>query len=221
MSAPQTDSAFSGSILVADDHAVFRYGLSLLLRDALGSVTIIQAERFEQGLELLDDPGITLAIFDLGMPGLASPRDLAIVRRRRPEVRVVVLSASEARHDMLEALAAGVHGYIVKSHSTDAMIAQLRYVLSGEIYVPPILAQLPPAAIETQPENVTADSVGTLSERQVQVLKGLVEGKSNKEIAQELRLSEGTIKMHIAALFRQLGASNRTHAAALGKRLIG
>jgi DNA-binding NarL/FixJ family response regulator len=221
MSAPQTERAFTGSILIADDHAVFRYGLSLLLREAFGPATIIEAGRFEEGLERLDDPDITLAIFDLGMPGLASPRDLAIVRRRRPEICVVVLSASESRHDMLEALAAGVHGYIIKSHSTDAMIAHLRYVLSGEIYVPPILAQLPPAAIETKTENVPAGSVGELSERQVQVLKGLVEGKSNKEIAQELRLSEGTVKMHIAALFRQLGAANRTHAAALGKRLLG
>jgi DNA-binding NarL/FixJ family response regulator len=221
MSAPQTESAFAGTILIADDHAVFRYGLSLLLGEALGAAKITEAERFEEGLERLDDPDVTLAIFDLGMPGLSSARDLEIVRRRRPDIRVVVLSASESRQDILEALAASVHGYIIKSHSTDAMIAQLRYVLSGEIYVPPILAQLPPAAIETRTDNASAGNLSTLSERQVQVLKGLVEGKSNKEIAQELRLSEGTVKMHIAALFRQLGASNRTHAAALGKRLLG
>jgi DNA-binding NarL/FixJ family response regulator len=220
MSGPTEDKAFVGTILIADDHAVYRYGLALVLRQALGATKIIEAERFEDGLERLADPDLTLAIFDLDMPGLSGPHELEAVRRRRPDVRVVVLSASESRADILAALAAGVHGYIVKSHSTDAMVDHLRHILSGEIYVPPVLVQLPPAVQAPLPSPQVQPTVAQLSERQRQVLKGLVEGRSNKEIANDLQLSEGTVKMHIAALLRHLGASNRTHAAALGKQLL-
>jgi DNA-binding NarL/FixJ family response regulator len=222
MTGPNQDQVFTGSILIVDDHAVYRYGLALILRQAFGAPKIIEAERFEEGLERLDQPDLTLALFDLGMPGLSGPHELEAVRRRRPDIRVVVLSASEDRQDILTALAAGVHGYILKSHAPDAMIEQLRYVLSGEIYVPATLAHLPPTAVESPPPQPQARKVLTsLSERQLQVLQGLVEGKSNKEIAHTLQLSQGTVKMHIAALFRQLGATNRTHAAALGKQMLG
>jgi DNA-binding NarL/FixJ family response regulator len=210
------------AVLIADDHEVFRFGLSSLLRHSLGVATIVEAESFEAALARLEDPRIGLAIFDLGMPGLGGPRDLAEVRVRRPEVRVVVLSASDAREDILEALEAGVHGYIVKSERTDPLIERLRYVLSGEIYVPPALAERPARPVEkVEVRKAGALPLETLSDRQRQVLKGVVEGMSNKEIARSLALSEGTVKMHLAALFRALGASNRAHAAALGKQMLG
>ena len=217
MSAKEGRS-FVGSVLIVDDHAVYRYGLALILRDGLGASKVIEAERFEEGLARLDEPDLALAIFDLDMPGLTHPRDLERVRRRRPDVPLVVLSASETREDVLASLAAGAHGYIIKSHAPDAMIGHLQRVLSGEIYVPPLLAELP-AAPQHAPA-ATGQVLSTLSERQRQVLQGLVEGKSNKEIAHDLGLSEGTVKMHIAGLLRQLGATNRTHAAALGKQLL-
>lgn len=210
------------TVLIADDHEVFRFGLASLLRHSLGVASVIEAETFADALARLDDRRVSLAIFDLGMPGLTAPKDLAEVRVRRPDVRVVVLSASEAREDILEALEAGVHGYIVKSERTDPLIERLRYVLSGEIYVPPALAERPARPPEkADVRKPGALALETLSDRQRQVLKGLVEGMSNKEIARSLALSEGTVKMHLAALFRALGASNRAHAAALGKQMLG
>ena len=101
------------------------------------------------------------------------------------------MSASESREDILHALEAGVHGYIVKSQHTDQLIVRLRYILSGEIYVPPSLA-------EQQP----------------------VPDRAQREIAKGLNVAEGTVKMHLAALYRALGATNRAHAAALGRQLI-
>jgi DNA-binding NarL/FixJ family response regulator len=137
-------------------------------------------------------------------------------------VRVVVVSGSDSREDILAALAAGVHGYIVKTQRTKALIDQLRYVLRGEIYVPPSLAQRPsPLAERPMRHAEPSPTAEMLSERRRQVLKGLVEGLSNKEIARQLGVSEGTVKMHIAALFRILGATNRTHVVALGKELLG
>jgi DNA-binding NarL/FixJ family response regulator len=210
-----------GSVLVADDHEVFRVGLIQLLKQGLGVTNVLQADTFDRALDLLDDTDLAMAIFDLGMPGLSGPQDFASVRDRRPDIRVVVLSASDQRSDILAALEAGVHGYIVKSERTDNLLDRLRYIASGEIYVPPVLAQRVTADRGLHASSASASSQeSSLSERQRDVLNLLVQGLSNKEIARALGLSEGTVKMHIAALFRALGASNRAHAAALGKHLL-
>jgi DNA-binding NarL/FixJ family response regulator len=207
-------SVFDGTILVADDHDVFRLGLISLLRRGLGAKRILEAQRFEQVLELLNSTNVALAILDLSMPGLRSADELAQIRTRHPATHLVVLSASQSRKDILDSLSAGVHGYIVKTQPVDELIDKLRYVLSGQIYAPPLLAE-PPSPSEMPP------STKALSARQLEVLKCLIAGKSNKEIAQELKIAEGTVKIHLATLFRVLGASNRAHAVALGKQLIG
>jgi DNA-binding NarL/FixJ family response regulator len=217
----RTTQEFRGSVLVADDHAVSRIGLMQLLQCRLNVTRFLEAERFEQAMDLLKERDLTLAIIDLFMPGLAGPRQIARVRALRPDVRVVVLSGSDDRQDILDALWAGVHGYIIKTEALDQLIDRLRYILSGEIYVPPILAELPPQPLD-EPRAGTRTRPGRadLSDRQLQVLTWLVEGKSNKEIAKELSVAEGTVKAHLAALFKTLGASNRAHAAALGQRFI-
>ena len=210
---------FRGTVLIADDHQVFRMGLAQLLRRHLKVKKFLEAGCYAEAMEHLQNKDLTLAIVDLRMPGLAGPKGIAQMRQRRPEAQIVVLSASDCREDILGALAAGVHGYIVKSQQTDQLIGRLRYILSGEIYVPPILAERP---VETgpAPEAGRVQPMQSLSHRQRQVLMGLVEGKSNKEIAQALNVAEGTVKMHLAALFRVLGATNRAHAVAMGKQLI-
>ena len=134
---------FRGTVLVADDHAVFRIGLMQLLKHHLKAKRVLKATSFAEVIEHLNQKDVTLAILDLGIPGLSSPKDIAQMRLLRPDAHVVVLSASDRREDILEALSAGVHGYIVKSQKTDGLIDRLRYILSGEIYVPPILAELP------------------------------------------------------------------------------
>ena len=218
---PQRPIEMKGTVLVADDHEVFRVGLLQLLKQGLGVPNVVQADTYDRAIELLDNPELTMAIFDLGMPGLAGPQDLTLVRDRRPDIRVVVLSASDQRTDILAALEAGVHGYIVKSEKTDNLLERLRYIASGEIYVPPVLAERVPTNRNAVPaEAARSEHESSLSERQRDVLNLLVQGLSNKEIARALGLSEGTVKMHIAALFRALGASNRAHAAALGKHLL-
>ena len=205
---------FRGTVLVADDHEVFRIGLVQLLRSSLKIKRFLEAESLLEVTDHLKDQDLALAIIDLRMPGMTGAKDLERIRRQRPDVQIVVVSASESREDILHALEAGVHGYIVKNQHTDQLIARLRYILSGEIYVPPSLAEQQPV-----PDRAPRASK-RLSGRQHQVLKGLVEGKSNKEIAKGLNVAEGTVKMHLAALYRVLGATNRAHAAALGRQLI-
>ena len=204
---------FQGTVLIADDHVVLRMGLAQLLQQRLKVKRFLEATSFAEAIEHLKQKEVTLAIVDLGMPGLTTPKDITKMRLLRPDALVVVLSASDRREDILEALSAGVHGYIVKSQKTDHLIDRLRYILSGEVYVPPILAEQ--ANRSSRPEE------RPLTSRQRQVLEGLVAGKSNKDIAQALNIAEGTVKLHLASLFRLLGATNRAHAAALGKQLIG
>jgi len=212
---------FRGTVLIADDHEVFRIGLVHLLRRSLKVKKFLQAECFAQVVEHLKDQDVTLTILDLRMPGLESPEQIARMRLLRPGAQIVVLSASDSRQDILEALSAGAHGYIVKSQNTDQLVDRLRQVLSGEIYVPAVLADLPPEPDQRiAPNRDPRSTQKTLSRRQLQVLRRLVEGKSNKEIARALNVAEGTVKIHLAALFRVLGATNRAHAAAIGKQLI-
>ena len=213
-----------GTVIVADDHEVVRIGVVQMLQSSFGVTTALHAENFDETLTLAQTDGVVLVILDLGMPGLDSPQDLARLRRTQPDAKVVVLSASQDPADILSALSAGVHGYIVKSARLDSLIERLDYIMSGEIYVPAILAErrVPIPCLEAQQPspNKRANGSAQLSDRQRQVLKGLVLGQSNKQIARDLKLAEGTVKMHIGALFRALGAVNRAHAAALGKPLL-
>lgn len=222
--ARQRLKQIEGTVLVADDHEVLRIGVVQLLRESFDIGALLHAETFDEALERAADPSVRLIILDLGMPGLRCPQELARIRRARPEAKVVVFTGSDEREDILAALAAGVHGYIVKSARLDSLVERLCYILSGEIYVPAILAERAvPEAEEPKPSSLPVKpSSGALqlSDRQLQVLKGLVLGQSNKQIARDLKLAEGTVKMHIGALFRALGAVNRAHAAALGKPLI-
>lgn len=210
------DAAKFGAILIADDHEVFRFGLAEVLRSSLRATRVVSVGTFAQAFEALAVPDLQLAIFDLRIPGLDDPRDLVKVRNRRPDLRVVVLSGSERREDILASLEAGVHGYVVKNECTEKLVERIKYILSGEVYVPPSIADLSAST----PVHPARDSANGLTERQKQVLGLIAQGHSNKAIAKKLDIAEGTVKMHIAATFRAIGAHNRTQAASIYKTLL-
>lgn len=210
--------------LVADDHGVTRFGLLEFLRGKLGVPAPLDAPSFNSALELLSKNPVELAIFDLYLPGLRAPSDLARVRTTSPNAKLVVLSGSDKRSDILAALEAGAHGYIVKTDTLEDLADRLGYVLSGEIYVPPCLADLSAPSADQKSSTSVKDlpnpSGIKLTDRQRQVLKAMVRGRSNKQIAKELELSIGTVKMHVSAVLTALGAQNRLHAASLGRTLV-
>ncbi|MGE0627839.1 MAG: response regulator [Hyphomicrobiaceae bacterium] len=222
--AAKQPSRISGTVLIADDHSVFRFGLVSLLHHNFGVGKCLEAQRLSEAVAHLSDDSIQLAIFDLDMPGLKSAHELAEIRHMRPDMRLVVISGSSDRADILAALQAGVHGYIVKTEGMSGIIDHLSYIMSGQVYVPPLIAEM---SVETDSPKIVAPATTDqqqdypLTQRQRQVLHGLVHGMTNKEIARKLDLAEGTVKMHVGALLRALGATNRAHAAAIGKGLLG
>jgi DNA-binding NarL/FixJ family response regulator len=221
ISEARAGSAPGGTVLIADDHEILRFGLTRFLRASLGVRDVLEATNFEEALEKLERRDIDLVVVDLGMPGLSRPSDLAAIRRKRPDVRLLVLTASEAREDVLSALRAGAHGYVTKCEPGEDFLRALRQVMVGNIYVSPILAAEPASGGDRNGPFVAARSGrARLTDRQKQVLRLLARGRTNKDIARQLGLSESTAKFHVASLLRALGADNRAEAAALAQTLL-
>jgi DNA-binding NarL/FixJ family response regulator len=213
--------------LIADDDEFFRMALGSILQAKLGFSQVIQTGSLDEAIERLSDPGgVDLALFDLAMPGMESAASLRAVRDCFPDLRIAVVSASSRRSDILQALEAGVHGYVPKSLGANDLAYALGAIDSGRIYVPTSLADVsderaPVSAGTVQHEQDEPSLVlGGLTPRQRDVLGLVVRGYSNKEIARALNLGEGTVKVHVAALFRGLRVTSRSAAAAAGARML-
>ncbi len=206
--------------VIADDHGMYRMGLAFTLKDRLGFDVVEEAASLDEALARLGDTGgVALALFDLSMPGMQSAASLAAVRECYPDLPMAVVSGSENRADVLAALAAGVNGFVPKGLRDDDLVAALETILSGAIYVPSSLAQATGTAGDAT-SAAGAFDLARLTPRQRDVLGLVVEGRSNKEIARALDLGHGTVKIHLAAVFRHLGVSNRAAAAAVAAPLL-
>lgn len=219
-------------VLIADDQAVLRQGLRQLLSDEGPECELSEVDGFDSALDALARNGGDLLLIDLGMPGMAGPDSLRALRETHPDTRIAVLTGSDDRTTILECLGAGVHGYILKSSPMDEISRAITTVLAGGIYVAPSLAEQGPArraevltkprlpalagAVETA---AASDEVPRFTSRQLDVLRLLQEGRSTKEIARTLDLGPGTVKIHLAAIFRVLHAHNRTEAVVLASKL--
>lgn len=231
-----------GVAVIADDDEFFRMALAAVLaRHGMGRV--IQTGSYDEAMAAIAaEPAVDIALFDLNMPGMTGPAALHRLREGCGQVaKVAVVSGSRRREDILETLQAGAHGYISKAAGVQELSQALEMILGGRIYVPLSLADVAdaaaaaPAAAPTpgpaQAQTVQsqavlaqaplAEAMPALSPRQSRVLEMLVHGKSNKEIARELNLGAGTVKVHMAALFAKLGVANRAAAAVAGTRILG
>lgn len=222
--------------VIADDDEFFRMALAAVLTQTCGIHRVIQTGSYDEAMEALHaEAHVAIALFDLNMPGMDSPAILHHVRAACPQIeKVAVVSASRSRDDIIGTLAAGAHGFVCKAAGVKELQAALDQILHDRIYVPASLADLAqpvpaPAPVasdrtlpaETQPRAGHDAALPALSPRQSHVLEMLVHGKSNKEIARELNLGAGTVKVHMAALFSKLGVPNRAAAAVAGTRLLG
>jgi len=214
----------SNAAIVADDHELFRAALSELLKSTFGFSNVFQAGSLDEGIEHLGaSDAITFASFDLSMPSMEGAASLHSIREIYPKMRLAVVTASERREDILAALGAGVNGFIPKSLGIVEVSKALRSIIGGQIYVPAALAAAntltAPAVAIAKQEPASSRPNELLSPRQNDVLALMAQGLTNKEIARHLRLAEGTVKVHVNALYRALGAHNRVSAVAAMQRL--
>lgn len=201
-------------IILADDHALFRDGFALLFQQLEEGAVVLEAGDLDQVMELAArHPDADLVLLDLNMPGMNGLAGVGKVREAYPQLPVIVLSATETREIVQAVMAAGASGFIPKSSRSAVMQSAVRLVLSGGVYLPAQLLQADTAG------SVGQDGRGKLTDRQRDVLHLLAAGMSNKQICRELNLGEGTIKVHIAAIYRSLEVVNRTEAANVARRL--
>lgn len=209
-------------ILIADDHPLIREGLANSLRDIGGNPTILQAENGTEVLTIVaENNDFDVVLLDLFMPATDGFNLLQKLCDQYPDIPIIILSASNDKQHMRKSLDCGASGFIPKSTPHDIMLTAIQLVLSGGVYIPPsLLKQEEDGSTNEQaviqgsmPENQPNEPVVEgLTQRQREVLKLLGKGQQNKEIARSLGLSQHTVKVHVAAVFRALGVTNRTQA---------
>jgi DNA-binding NarL/FixJ family response regulator len=203
------------TVLIADDHPLFREAL----RDVVGhlfaqsdwALTCLEATSIDEALSLVDrNQEIDLILLDLFMPGTRDLSGLVALRTRIPSTPVVVVSSLSDPETVQRAIMCGAAGFIPKSSPKELMVEALQIVLAGGVFVPPDDRCDADAARPCAPEG--PDQRGQLTPRQLAVLAKLAEGKSNKQIARELAISDLTVKAHVTAILRSLGVSTRAQA---------
>nr|WP_267875813.1 MULTISPECIES: response regulator transcription factor [Massilia] len=203
--------------MLIDDHHLFRQGLKFLLADLEAGIAFAEAATLPCALAHAGEHAPELVLVDLHMPGEDSMGVLTAIRAAFDASMVVVLSSEDDPDVILRAIEAGASGYVPKSSTPQILIAALRLVMAGGIYIPPpaLRAFAAPAA----PRPPSSRECESLSGRQMEVLLKAVQGKANKVIAREMQLSEGTVKAHLSAAFRTLGVQNRTEAVFAAARM--
>lgn len=200
--------------LLVDDHALIRDALALLIAMHHPHVDLRRAVCLADALELLiAEPDIRLVLLDLALADSSGITTLARVHEASPLSRVVVLSGDDRPETILAALDAGAAGFIPKTTESNVLRNAIATVIDGGVYLPPV--ELDPAPVLQSP---SAETLG-LTPRQVDVLRMLVDGRSNKSIARALELSPSTVKTHLEAIFERLHVSSRTQAVVAAARL--
>ena len=207
-------------ILVVDDHALIREALRGVLRELKGDATVFEASNCREAMQLIaEHSDLGLILLDLNLPDRDGFSVLTELREHYPAMSVVVLSGQQDRGSVVKALDLGALGFIPKSGQREVMLSALQLVFAGGIYIPPeILARSEASAQQPDEKRpvagrprVSPSDLG-LTERQLDVLALMMQGKSNKAICRVLNLAEPTVKNHVTAILKALEVSNRTEA---------
>ncbi len=202
-------------IIVADEQPLIRIGLQEFLTRLSDEVEILEAKSLEDALEILDREGpFDLIITDLLVQAMRGFDGLRQLHQKAPDIPVVVLSVKDSAHDVRSSIEAGAMGFIPKTSSPEVMVNALKLVLSGGVYLPPNVLRGEPgrAAASLGGEGGGEAALSHLTPRQREVLALLAQGKTNKQIANELGLAAGTVKVHMSRILKALNVHNRTQA---------
>lgn len=190
-------------VLVVDDHAIVRKGLVALLNTVDGLSVIGEAADGEEAIQAhrVHKPDVTL--MDLRLPKIGGADAIARIRQEHPAARIIVLTTFDGDEDIFRALQAGAKGYLLKGMDAAELTEAIRAVYAGKSKIPPVVA-----------EKLAGRMGGpALTTRELEVLRRIVAGRSNKQIGSDLHISEATVKTHINSILSKLGVSDRTQAA--------
>ena len=205
-----TDNAPSLRVLIADDHDLLRDTLELFLKSE-GGIETVSVAGFQDALNAVrGETAFDLVLLDYSMPGMNGLEGLDTMMAEANAGRVAIISGTASPDIAEKVLASGAAGFVPKTLSGKSLVNAVRFMAMGEQYAP--LDFLRSAA--DGPQHPLAEK---LSQREYEVLEGLTQGKSNKEIARDLDIREPTVKLHVKTLYRKIGASNRTQAAMIAK----
>ncbi|MGI9304093.1 MAG: two-component system response regulator NarL [Gammaproteobacteria bacterium] len=206
------------SLIVIDDHPLFRKGVAQLLELDAGFVLAGEASSGRDGVALARETQPDLILLDLNMKGMNGIETLKALKQQEPASLVIMLTVSNAEKDLVRALRAGADGYLLKDMEPEELLDRLRNAIAGETVMDPSLTgMLADALREDNATQPAADA--TLTDREQEILGLIAAGMSNKMIARELTISDGTVKVHVKNLLRKLNLRSRLEAAvwALGQ----
>lgn len=207
-------------ILLVDDHDLFREGLKLILSKLDQDIELIEAESFDQAIRAVDGSAdLDLVLLDLKMPGVKGMDGLVDMCAHAADTPVVIISGAYEQPDITQAFQHGAAGFIPKTMSSRAMYSALNLVLSGERFIPSsAFLDGEFRTVDMAPPELADDPFPSLTRREHDVLALLVNGLSNRQIAEKLQLQEVSVRARLTGLFKKLGVQNRTQAASLAIR---
>lgn len=201
-------AALRASVLIADDHALLRTGVANIINQEPGLFVVAEAGDGVEAVEAFERHHPDVTLLDLRMPEMEGVEAVRQIRARDPLAKVIILTTYDTDEDITRALKAGAKAYILKDISAEALITCIHDVLAGKTY-------LAPAAAAKLAEGVTRMH---LTPRELTALKLMADGKSNKEIGNELGISDRTVKTHLGHLFEKLNVTSRTEAIKIASR---
>ena len=202
-------------ILLIDDHTLFRSGIKMLLSRQSGFEVVGEAGDALEGVKRAKILQPDVVLLDLHMPGMTGREAVSLVIDEAPQARVLMLTVSEDIEDLLQALRAGAHGYLLKNIETDFLVGAIRSTLEGESVMSPQMTSKLMKSVSAPPVAVVpvAADKDRLSPREREILGFLARGASNKEIARSLELAESTVKIHVQNILKKLNLISRVQAA--------
>lgn len=203
--------------LLIDDHTLFRVGLEGLLASRGIEIVASVASGWD-AQRLVDELNPDIILLDMRMPGITGLDVLAMLRAKNESLPIVMLTTSTDENDLLKSLRSGAQGYLLKDMEPDELVLALRDIVAGKTVVAPDLAPILAKAVQgktTEQEEKDDSPFSTLTPRETEILALLAEGQSNKAIARNLGISDGTVKLHVKAILRKLEVHSRVEAAVM------
>lgn len=204
-------------ILVADDHPLFREAITSVIESGFAGSEVFETADLDSALAIAQqNDDLDLILLDLNMPGMHGLNGLISLRNEAPTIPVVIVSAEEDKHVVLQAITYGAIGFITKSSPRSQMTEAIQQILNGNVYLPPDIIRTGKDSSQRRHRNednpISPERLNSLTRRQLLVLERMSKGESNKQIAYHLSIAETTVKAHVSAILRKLNVHNRIQA---------